>query len=285
MLSRLDFLVPGIFITIIGFFATAFFMMKEEGKEVSVKVFIIYTVVTILTFALIGLSGLIAVADASYFFMGLQGAILVLGIIHVIALYRLNSWSAQDSLWQELVFTLYINMLGALIFLLVFSKLNKQGYALLFTTSFIFFLIPFLVVKCFDFMLNIPDEVYPMWYFPAGEVDLEIPEDVMDDESIIVVEFQMAQSVDENSEMVKSRSKLPLKLEFGRFFPIFLDQFNDRNPGSQIAFLDADKQPYGWNFYIKPKWYQTANYINPELTIRENGVKENDIIVAERVNQ
>jgi hypothetical protein len=283
MFSRLDFLVPGIFVTLIGFFATAFFFMKEEGKEVSVKVFIIYSVVTILTFVLIGLTGLIAIDSASNFFMGPQAGILVLGIIHVATLYSLNSWSEQDSLWHELVFTLYITMLGALIFLLVFSRFNRQGYALIFTSGFILFLVPFLVVKCFDFMVMIPEEVYPMWYFPAGEVDLEIPEDVMDDESIIVVEFQMARALAEDSELIKSRSKMPLKLEFGRFFPVFLDQYNDRNAGTQIEFFDENKQPYGWNFYIKPKWYQAPRYINPEITIRENGVKENDIIVAERV--
>ncbi len=283
MFSRLDFLVPSVLFTITAFFATAFFFMKEEGKEVSVKVFIIYSVLTLLIFALIGLSGLVAIDSASKFFMGLQAGIVVLGIIHVATLYRLNSWSEQESLWHELVFTLYITMLGALAFVVVFNHFNKQGYALLFTSSFILFLVPFLVVKCFDFMLMIPEEVYPMWYFPSGEVDLEIPEDAMDDESIIVVEFQMARALDENAELIKSRSKLPLKLEFGRFFPIFLDQYNDRNAGTQIEFLDENKQPYGWNFYIKPKWYQSARYINPDITIRENGVRENDIIVAERV--
>jgi hypothetical protein len=276
-------MVPAIFVTIIGFFATAFFMLKEEGKEVSVKVFIIYSVVAILIAALLGLTGLITINSASSFFMGLQAAVFVLGIVHVFALYRLNSWSEQESLWQELVFTLYVAMLGAFIFLILFNVLNKHGYAVLFTSSFIFFLVPFLVVKCFDFMLMIPAEVYPMWYFPAGEVDLEIPEDVMDDESIIVVEFQMARALSDDAETIKSRSKLPLKLEFGRFFPIFLDQYNDRNAGTQIEFLDGSKQPYGWNFYIKPKWYQSPRYINPDITIRENGVKENDIIVAERV--
>ena len=84
--------------------------------------------------------------------------------------------------------------------------------------------------------------------------------------------------------LIKSRSKLPVKIELGKFFPVFLDQYNDRNPGNMIQFLDETKQPFGWNFYIKPKkWWQFPVYLNPEITVRENGVKENDIIVAERV--
>ncbi len=283
MLSRLDFLVPSIYFTIVGFLATAFFFMKEEGKDVSVKVFVIYSVLTVLAFASIGLTGLINIESASGFLVKLQIAVFVIGIIHALTLYKLNSWSTQESFWHEFVFSLYITMLGAFAFLLVFNHFNKQDYALPFTSAFIFFLVPFMVAKCFDYMLMIPEEVYPKWYFPAGEVDLDIPEDVMDDESIIVVEFQMARDAGEDSDMIKSRSKLPLKLEFGRFFPIFLDQYNDRNAGTQIRFVDENKEAYGWNFYIKPKWYQSPVYINPELTIRENGVKENDIIVAERV--
>lgn len=283
MLSRLDFLVPSVFLTAVGFLAAAFFMIKEEGKEVSVKVFVIYSVVAILVFGLMGLTSLITITDATGFLMWLQVGAFAAGLIHALSLYRLNSWSQQESFWHEFVFTMYVTMLGALAFVLVFAHFDKHGYGLLYASAFIFFLLPFMVAKSFDYMLLIPEDVYPMWYFPAGEIDLDIPEDVMDDESIIVVEFQMAKSTAEDAEIIKSRSKLPLKLEFGRFFPIFLDQYNDRNAGTQIEFKDAAKQHYGWNFYIKRKWYQSPIYINPELTIRENGVRENDIIVAERV--
>lgn len=283
MFSKLDFLIPSIYFAIVGFLGAAFFFIKSEEKEVSVKVFVIYSLLTVLAFGLIGLTGLVNIESAPGFYRGLQTVIFIFGVVHALTLYRLNSWSAQESFLHEFVFTLYITLLGALAFLLVFGHFNKQSYGLLFSSAFVFFLVPFLIAKCFDFMLMIPDEVYPLWYFPSGEVDLDIPEDVMDDESIIVVEFQMAKAKDIDSDIIKSRSKLPLKLELSRFFPIFLDQYNDRNPGTQIQFMDENKQPYGWNFYIKPKWYQSAIYINPNITIRENGVKENDIIIAERV--
>jgi hypothetical protein len=283
MFSKVDFLVPSIYFTIVGFLGMAFFFIKNEDKEVSFKVFAIYSVLTVVIFALIGLTGLMNIGNAPGFFMGLQLGIFVFGLIHAATLYRLNSWTAQESFLHEFIFTLYIAMLGALVFLVVFAHFNKQGYALLFTSSFVFFLVPFLVAKCFDYMLMIPEEVYPKWYFPAGEVDLDLPDEVMEENSIIVVEFQMTRNDGPDQDIVKSRSKLPLKIEFTRFFPIFLDQYNDRNPGTQIQFLDEAKQPHGWNFYIKPKWYQSPKFINPDLTIRENGVKENDIIIAQRV--
>ena len=283
MFSRLDFLVPGILVTAIGFLGTAFFFIKNEDKEVSFKVFAIYSVLTVLVFGLMGLTGLMSIGSAPGFFMGIQSVVLVFGIIHAATLYRLNSWSEQEAFLHEFLFTLYIAFLGAFAFFMVFAHFNKPMYALLFSSGFLLFLVPFLVSKCFDFMLMIPDAVYPKWYFPAGEIDLDLPDDVMEESSIIVVEFQMARNDAPDADIIKSRSKLPLKLEFSRFFPIFLDQYNDRNPGTQIQFLDETKQPYGWNFYVKPKWYQSPRYINPDLTIRESGVKENDIIIAERV--
>jgi len=283
MFSKIDFLVPSIYFTIVGFLGTAFFFIKNEDKEVSFKVFAIYSVLTVLIFALIGLTGLMSIGSAPGFFIGLQVAIFVFGLIHAFTLYRLNSWSTTESFLHEFIFTLYISVLGALAFFIVFAHFNKPLYALLFSSGFLLFLVPFLVAKCFDFMLMIPEPVYPKWYFPPGEIDLDLPDDVMEENSIIVVEFQIARADGPDQDIVKSRSKLPLKIEFTRFFPIFLDQYNDRNPGTQIQYLDEAKQPQGWNFYIKPKWYQSARYINPELTVRENDVKENDIIIAERV--
>jgi len=127
---------------------------------------------TILIFALIGLTGLINIESAPGFFMILQLGVFLLGLLHSVTLYKLNSWTEQESFLHEFIFTLYIAMLGALAFLLVFAHFNKQGYALVFSSAFIFFLVPFLVSKCFDFMLMIPDAVYPNGTSPAVKLIL-----------------------------------------------------------------------------------------------------------------
>jgi hypothetical protein len=203
----------------------------------------------------VGLSGLITVENPVIFFGLLQVIFFDFGCIHAYALYKTDSWSEPESFLHEFAFTLYLGLLGAVGFLIVFLLLNRQGYALMFTASALFFLVPFMVLKCFDFMLMIPAEVYPKWYYPTGEIE-EIPDDFLEDSSIVIVELRMQKTNAPDSEFVKSRSKLPLKMELGRFFPVFLDAFNDRNPGSQIHFMDENKEPYAWNFYIQPKWYQ-----------------------------
>jgi hypothetical protein len=283
MLMKLDFLIPAIFLTIAGALGTTVFLLKKEDKELSIKIFLLYSLATLVAFVIIGLTGLATVERPLLFFAVLQTVFFIFGCIHAFALYRTDSWSEPESFIHEFIFTLYLTLVGAFGFLVVFMVCNKQGYSIVFASAVVFFLIPFLIMKCFDFLLMIPDEVYPKWYYPVGQGEIEIPDELLEDSSIVIVEFRMQKSNDADSELIHSRSKLPLKIELGKFFPVFLDAYNDKNPGNQIQFVDANKEPYAWNFYIEPKWWQFRTYINPETTIRENNIKENFIIVAERV--
>ncbi len=283
MFPRFSFFIPSLFFIISGFLAGVFFALKKEQKQISVKVFVIYSLVTLLSYALIGLSGLMKIENPLKLFIALQVGSTLLGIIHAFTLYRLNAWNDRDSFVHELVFTLYVSALAALSFIVVFSLCNQMGYVLIFSGSIIFFLVPFLVLKCYEFMIQIPEEVYTKWFYPIGQGENDLPEELLDDTNVVIIEFRMLQNTNEDSELIKSRSRLPLKIEFSKFFPAFLEQFNDRNPGRKIQFMDANNEPHGWNFYLLPKWWQFKTYINPQLTIRENGIKENSIIIAERV--
>ncbi|MDX2002100.1 MAG: TssN family type VI secretion system protein [Chitinophagales bacterium] len=283
MSSQANLLVPGIFFTIAAALGSVFMIFKKDGKKVSIKSFVIYTVAILLIFALSGLTGLMESVSPVSLHGGLQILCFAVGAIYAATLYKLNSWPEPESFWREALFTLYLAVLGAVGFLFVFTLLNKEGYALVLSGAFLLFLIPFLIMKCFDLMIAIPMKEYTKWYFPVGHDEIIIPDEYLDDANIVVVEFRMLRAT-EDDEVIKSRSKLPLKMDLGTFFPVFLEQYNDRNPGKAIQFMDAAKQGQAWNFYVQPKkmWMRKV-YINPTITIRENGIKENDIIVAERV--
>lgn len=273
--------MPSIFFGVAAFLATIFFALKKDSKQISVKVFVIYTLSALLAFGLLGLTGLSSKVQPLKVYIGLQTGITLLGAIHAIALYKLSAWQ-KDSFLHELIFTLYITVVSALAFVIVYSLCNNTGYSLIFSTAIILFIVPFLIGKTFEYLVAIPEEVYPKWFYPVNG-DNDLPEELLEDTNVVIVEFRMLQTDKENSEVIKSRSKLPLKIEFSRFFPAFIDAFNDKNPGRRIEYIDTNKQPHGWNFYLLPKWYQFKTYINPQLTIRENGIKENSIIIAERV--
>ena len=50
-----------------------------------------------------------------------------------------------------------------------------------------------------------------------------------------------------------------------------------------IKYADDEVIAHEWWFRVKPKWYQFQRILDPELSVRENKVKENTIIICERI--
>ncbi len=75
---------------------------------------------------------------------------------------------------------------------------------------------------------------------------------------------------------------LPGHVPFGKLFNQFLV---NQNSDDRIEFLDEKKNPYGWIFFVESIKGYGKRYIDPELTLRENKIKENTTIVATRVKK
>ena len=50
-----------------------------------------------------------------------------------------------------------------------------------------------------------------------------------------------------------------------------------------IEFTDKEGNPFEWWFRIKPKWYKSQQILDPQLSIKDNHVKENSVIICERI--
>ena len=79
--------------------------------------------------------------------------------------------------------------------------------------------------------------------------------------------------------------KAPLNsINFGDLLYMYLYEYNDRNRESPIEYMDSAQNRYEWLFYVKPKhWWNSKKMIDPSLTVRENKIKENVVIVPYRV--
>jgi hypothetical protein len=128
----------------------------------------------------------------------------------------------------------------------------------------------------------IPEKVYTKWYFPENDLDFEIPEEQLEDKNIILIEIQIQRGL-ENSDIIPIRGRAPLKMELGLYFALAITEYNDTNAGKQIKIVDDTDSVFAWNFYFKPKFFSSQEYIDPLVSIRENGIRENDVIIAERV--
>lgn len=94
----------------------------------------------------------------------------VLGIIHFHLFYIFLSWADKKNLkpLKESLFTL---LLVSLAYILVFIHFNKKVLGLgdsSLSWSVIPFIIPFLVMKAWDFWEAIPERLYKTWQYPVG---------------------------------------------------------------------------------------------------------------------
>ncbi len=135
------------------------------------------------------------------------------------------------------------------------------------------FLLPHLLEECIDHYFSVPPPAqYPGWVIPAGatadkrmslllnsiyfRIKIKVAEDDMDAAIFTVT--------------------LPDKLTLSAVFLRFLyDQHN------AIAITDGKLQPCKWHFSVTRR-FGKIKMLNPEKTLKENGVKEDEVIFIER---
>jgi|JI10StandDraft_1071094.scaffolds.fasta_scaffold97348_3 hypothetical protein len=212
---------------------------------------------------------------------------LLMGIAHCWLMYIWFKWTSRDSFWPEMWFTTFITLLACTAFMLFGTYFmfgsdpaEKKSWVLWFGTGFIPFLIPYFVLKSFDFNWSIPQNQYKLWYHPLTD---DIPDpmqyDLADHMKVIAIEL------DPNEKTVTKNIKVkaPERMELGHYFMSFIEQYNLRNPEEPIELRDSDGMAQGWIFYLKTKWYKSAKVFDADMTFNDNTIRENDTIVAERV--
>ncbi len=270
--------LSGIFLVLASMFAGIFSYVSKDNSSIKVKAIVTYSLLFLLLLSLLGLFGLSKMEKPLLTFINVQSGVLILGVLHCWLLFKINRWPQRDSFWPELVFTMFIGLIGLIGFIWVFGFFNGTDYLKLFSFSVILFSIPFLFLKTFDYALEIPALDYPKWHYSQDAV----PEiETLPDDKVIVVALEFFRNVGDPTT-VKSRAKAPLRMEFGSYFALFINEYNEANIGNRINYLDHSHQSYGWTFYKKPKWWQFKRYIDPKNTLNENKLAENDIIIAER---
>ncbi len=273
--------IPVIYFTAVIAFASIFYALKTQNKAISFKVFIVYSIITIFVYCCCGLIGFIQLENPLSIFIILQCLFFIFGIIHFIFLNKYIASENTGTFLHEIVFTLYIAVLGVFAYQIVYSFTPEFEFSALFASAQIMFILPFFIIKSAELAVLIPEKIYAKWYFPTNDIDFEIPEEQLEDKNIILVEILIQRSP-ENEDIIPIRGRAPLKMEFGLYFALAITEYNDSNAGKQIKIFDDTDSVFGWNFYFKPKFFGSQEYIDPLISIRENGIRENDIIIAER---
>jgi hypothetical protein len=243
---------------------------------------IYYVLVSIILFALIGfIAHPTLFSEPLSLFIFYQAYFLLFGIVHFYCMHQYLNWSGTEkSFWTELLFSVVVGMFGCIAFVLVYQLVNKNGLELIMASSILFLIVPLFVYHTFRKAISIPPKIIRQWYYPVHEEIGEPDENKLKNLLVISFEFQK-QTNDPNFTNFSARA--PTDMEFGQLFYYFINDYNERHPNAKIQYVSVSGDPHGWIFYKKSKWYNIiTRYIDPEKTIFNNNIRENDVIVCNR---
>ncbi|WP_298733781.1 TssN family type VI secretion system protein [uncultured Chitinophaga sp.] len=205
---------------------------------------------------------------------------LGLGIVHCHFMYT-RFWANEKTLGSELAFIVAIWLFGGGLSVLMHYWMSKGTYLYYpMLTSMFSFVLPTFVYKTFERMMAIPAKVHKWWQYPLYKEAPEVNEDEMRD--LIVIGFELEKKANDNAR-IYFRARTPIKMDLGDLFYHFINDYNDRYPNTPIDFIDANGQPYGWVFHLKPRWLAGAKTLDPEKPVFMNGIQENSVIICNRV--
>ena len=244
---------------------------------------ILYILVAILIFAVLGFAGY-----SSFFIRPTLTLIIcqviffILGLYHIRCMHKYLKWSGSGkSFWFEMIFTIVVAAFGFMGFIIIFKWMNNSGYEYQVSSSVLFFVLAFFVYNSFLSAVNIPMKVYKKWFYPVHKEIDDPDETKLKNMLVISFEFQKKKT---DEYFTNFRAKAPADMEFGKLFYYFINDYNERHPNGKIEYVSEKATPYGWVFYKKPRWYTiNTKYIDTEHTFFTNHIKENDVIVCNRV--
>ena len=243
---------------------------------------ILYTLSYVLLFAGCGFCIALPFPQYLYAFVSFQLLFLGIGILHLFTGRRWLKWMGPGAFWPEVLHLLVLLLLGAIGMIMTYRIVNREGAEIAMSTAAIFFIVPYFVHQTYLRSVAIPPKVYKQWYYPAHMQEPDLEEAKLKNLLVISFEFQK-QSGDRY--FTNFRAKAPVDMEFGELFYYFINDYNDRHGGSSIRYANNQGDLHGWIFYRKPKWYHfSTKYIDTEKTIFINNIKENDVIICNRVS-
>ncbi|MEO6843523.1 MAG: TssN family type VI secretion system protein, partial [Ginsengibacter sp.] len=145
--------------------------------------------------------------------------------------------------------------------------------------SMLAFFIPLATLHTFNAAYSIPSAEFAVWQYPVNN-PIELP-DESPGEKILVIAFEISKK---KGDRIKTnfRAKGPETMKLCDLYYHFINDYNDSQSETPIVYAENDNSTYEWWFRRKKKWYQKNHIFDPELTIRENKIKENTVIICER---
>ena len=263
-----------------------FALVKRFATAFDIKRPIIYLIISSILASLAAYTSTYVTDELFILFWIFAGIFLLFGIIHVAAnhnkYFALESESSAKLYFGEVIFATAVVLFTILIFSAIQYFLVEDGKSFLFypmMMSTLAFFVPVFTWQTFEAAYNIPPPEYPTWVYPDQPIDL--PEDDPR-EKLLVIGFKIAKKITD-SKKTYFRAKAPENVYFGDLYYFFLNDYNELQSETPIEFCDNTDTPCEWVFLLRKSWYRGKKILDPSLTVKDNGIKENSVIICERV--
>ncbi len=274
-------LYPMLIALVICFIAIGFFSARVKGFKEVRKKFLYYSLINIIITALFFLMVYnLKQTTVMFRYITLQGFFIISGSIHVY-LYKTMFKSLQTKkIHIEIIFALIAALFLTIPIALLIASNNDFIYLYDFFISLIAFIFPTLIYILYTTSISIPAAIYDKWYYPLTK-KYNIAS-INEFKNMIVLNLYFYKD-DNEPHLTKFKVKAPKDMNFGRLFYFFINEYNEKNTGQKIKILDKGKDPYGWCFFSKPKWYSQTKRIDSELTVENNNLRDNDSVICQRI--
>ncbi len=264
---------------IFGFIA---YFIAKKNKLFKNKKLIFYVLLGSLILSLPALLGFIDYWFMPYLYILLQILYLILGWNNIKLLKRFLPAADEKRPYSIEFFIQFLMMfVGAAFFSLIFNLCNELKYGIWACTCLLTFVFPSLFWETYKKYMAIPLEIYKVWKYSDKE-DLSLFE-TMDYNKLLVMELELFKKTDDLTPS-KIKAKAPDNMSFGTWFQKFLTDYNLKFPLNPIVVKD-NENIFGWIFYVKRSFFHPRKYVDPDLSITDNKIKEKYTIMAKRVSE
>ncbi|MFH6966952.1 TssN family type VI secretion system protein [Flavobacterium sp. FlaQc-28] len=283
LLALIDVKLIVFIVVVIALCAILTLLFSDKVKEFAAQYkrkFYIYVFSFALVYALVAFLGYNKLFnELSDEFMFYQIATLLFGILHV-WLYRsyFKEFNAR-SVAVELLFALLVVLYSSVLFAIIYTALNGIEMTFIMCSHFILFFVPTGVYIVFEFMMQIPAREYVTWKIPERKNPFPEIENVQMKDLLLIT--LLIQKKENDTKYTSIRSKGPVRIDFGALFYHTVSGYNEHNAESKID-LKQGGENCSWVFFLQPKWYQAAKYVDAKYTLGMNGITENSVIICKR---
>ncbi len=279
-------MTTSIYIIGVGLIATliAFFVQNAKKQVLPNLKAILFLIVFTIFLSLLG-----TIAYFNDFYNKMTAVILVQFISAGIGYISMMVWNKKfinsnpdySKLdWLGVLFHVVVLLLSFIGFYFVFYYFNNKLVIDYYPLAILPYILPFFIAIAYKAYIAIPTEIHKLWFYPVYSNGIDTSG--VDPDKALMLEFEY--TLNNQSGAMNTKINAPVDMKFGDWFQAYIDYHNEKYTDKQIEYVSEDGTPQAWSFYEKPSVLGTPKYIDADLTILENKLSENKLIIAQRIN-